>query len=62
MNKQESRKELVKLADLMEACDYQGANYKEYLREYKRIAKLLYPEIYYKNQNSKPCKDLKKEK
>ena len=43
MNKQEAKRELVKLADLMESCDYQGAKYKEYRKEYKRITKFLYP-------------------
>ena len=43
MKKQDAKKELVKLADLMEGCDYEGANYKKYRKEYKRISKSLYP-------------------
>jgi len=38
--------QLVKLADLMETCDYGDADHKEYNREYRKIAKILYPEMY----------------
>ena len=38
--------ELVKLADLMETCDYGDANHREYNRDYRRISKALYPEMY----------------
>ncbi len=38
--------QLVKLADLMETCDPGDANHREYSREYKKVAKALYPDMY----------------
>lgn len=38
--------QLVKLADLMETCDPGDANHREYSREYKKISKALYPQMY----------------
>jgi len=39
----ELSRELVKLADLMETCDYGDEYYQEYEKEYKYIFKKLYP-------------------
>jgi hypothetical protein len=39
-------KELVKLADMLETCESGDANHKYYNNEYRKVAKLLYPEMY----------------
>lgn len=47
------QKELMKLADMMETCDPGDAEYIEYSREYKKIAKVLFPNMY-KKKKRKP--------
>lgn len=43
--KQSLQHELSHLADLMEGCDYGDEYYVEYETEYKRISKILFPEL-----------------
>ena len=43
MKKEKAKKELAKLADLIESCDFGSDSYKEYSRAYREIAKQLYP-------------------
>ncbi len=38
--------QLIKIADLMETCDHGDPFYKELNKDYKKIAKTLYPEMY----------------
>ena len=42
-------KELIKLADIMETCEPSSQEFKEYNQEYRKAAKLLYPELYPKS-------------
>lgn len=38
--------QLVKLADLMETCDYGDSNFKAYNKDYGKIARMLFPDAY----------------
>jgi hypothetical protein len=47
-------KELVKLADILETCELGSPEYKQYSREYRKVAKTLYPDMYRANGQRKP--------
>ena len=50
IQKEELGKELIKLADIMETCEPGSSELKSYNREYRKVAKLLYPELYQKKR------------
>lgn len=47
-------KELVKLADILETCEIGSPEYKQYAKEYRKVAKILYPKMYRSNGLRKP--------
>jgi hypothetical protein len=47
-------KELVKLADILETCKEGSDDWKTYQREYRKVAKILYPEMYRNKTLRKP--------
>jgi hypothetical protein len=47
-------KELIKLADILETCEIGSDEYKQYSREYRKVAKILYPKMYRSNGQRKP--------
>ena len=49
-------KELVKLGDILATCEPGSGEFKEYNREYRKVAKLLYPEMYKSNIQRKPSR------
>lgn len=49
--------ELVKLADIIETCEHGDPDWNYYQGEYRKIAKILYPEMYPK-QLRKPSQAL----
>lgn len=44
--------QLVKLADLMETCDYGDRQWRYYQSEYRKYAKILFPEAYKKKSGT----------
>ncbi len=58
--KDELHRQLIKLADMMETCDRGDANHKYYSREYKKVAKALFPEVYktVKQKHRKPTQSI----
>jgi hypothetical protein len=49
-------KELIKLADILETCEIGSDEYKQYAKEYRKIAKILYPKMYRSTGQRKPKK------
>jgi hypothetical protein len=49
-------KELIKLADILETCEIGSPEYKNYVKEYRKVAKILYPDKYKANGQRKPRK------
>ena len=47
-------KELIKLADILETCEIGSPEYKQYAKEYRKVAKILYPKMYRSNGLKKP--------
>lgn len=41
-------KDLIKLADILETCELGSQDFKYYNKEYRKIAKILFPEMYRK--------------
>jgi hypothetical protein len=51
--------QLVRVADILEGCDEGSKEHKEYSREYRRIAKILFPESYKKPLKPRNSKQFK---
>jgi hypothetical protein len=56
MNNDSLHKDLVKLADILETCEPGSSDFNYYNHEYRKVAKILYPEMY----KSKPRKPSRK--
>jgi hypothetical protein len=50
------KKELVKIADILETCEIDSPEYKQYAKEYRKIARILYPSMYTSTGKRKPRK------
>ena len=59
MDEDRLHRDLIKLADIMETCEPGSAEFKEYNREYKNIAKQLFPQMYKKSVKKEFSKYLK---